>query len=197
MDNLKTTMKRTSAVLILILSLTFSSCKGQQTKTPLKISDFKFESIFGTTTKEPKNTYCLLGTRFFRAPSSNNSDSLIAEWINAHPNASVIQVSSLGQIETKDPETTITYCWVVDIKDTLNNYLIRNGCYPGGTMMRPKTWKEIEKGEKELYKDRDAKPDVKVFVDKKAYDNFIEQIKIAEQFARENKLGIWLKETAE
>ncbi len=90
---------------------------------------------------------------------------------------------------------TIIYCWVVDNKDTLNNYLIKNGCYPGGTMMRPKTWDEMEKWEKDLYFDTDEKPDVRVFVDKKAYDSFIEQIKIAEQFARDNKLGIWLKNT--
>ncbi|MGV8992984.1 MAG: hypothetical protein ACOH1O_02695 [Flavobacterium sp.] len=190
-------MKQITTLIITLCWLTFSSCNGQENKVPLKITDFEFKSIFGATKKEPKNTYCLLGTGFFRAPSSANSDSLITEWIKAHPNAIVVPVSALGQVDIKDTEKTITYCWVVENKDTLNNYLIKNGCYPGGTMMRPKTWNEMEKWEKELYEDTDEKPDVKVFVDKKTYDNFIEQIKIAELFARENKLGIWLKETDE
>ncbi len=109
----------------------------------------------------------------------------------------VVSVSSFGPTEIKDPESKMVYCWVIEGQDTLNNYLIRNGCFPGGTMVRPKTWNEMEKWEKELYEDTDEKPNVKVFVDKKTYDGFIEQIKIAEQFARENKLGIWLKETDE
>lgn len=190
-------MKQITTILIVSFLGTLNSCSGQEKKEPLKIADFEFKSIFGMTSKEPKNTYCLLGTGFFRAPSAANSDSLIIEWIKVHPNATVVPVSSLGQVEIKDPETTMTYCWVIDNKDTLNNYLIKNGCFPGGTMMRPKTWDEMEKWEKELYEDTDEKPDVKVFIDKKTYDNFIEQIKSAELIARENKLGIWLKETDE
>lgn len=198
MGNLKNkTMKKIMTFLSLFAFLTINSCIGQETKNALKISDFKFESIFGMNSQEPKNTYCLLGSGFFRTPRSNNSDSLISDWLKRHPNAMVVSVSSFGPTEIKDPESKMVYCWVIDGQDTLNNYLIRNGCFPGGTMVRPKTWDEMEKWEKELYEDTDEKPNVTVFVDKKTYDDFIEQIKIAEQFARENKLGIWLKETDE
>ena len=133
----------------------------------------------------------------FRAPASASSDSLINEWIKGHPDAVVVPVSSLEHVRIKDPEPTLTYCWIIDNKDTLNNYLIKNGCFPGGTMMRPKTWEEMEKWEKELYEDTNEKPKVKVLIDKKTYDNFIEQIKSAEIFAKENKLGIWGKDAGE
>ncbi len=189
-------MKHLTYLLIVLSSLILHGCDVSEKKS-LKIEDFKFKSIFGTTAKEPKNIYCLLGTGYFRAPSSSNSDSLIDSWIRTHPDAIVVPVSSLGHVEIKDPETKMTYCWVIDNKDTLNNYLVKKGCFPGGTMMRPKTWDEMEKQEKEIYQDTDEKPDVKVHIKKKAYDNFLKQIERAELFAQENRLGIWLKKTDE
>ena len=58
-------------------------------------------------------------------------------------------------------------------------------------MIRPKTLDEMEKWEKDLYEGLDEKPNVEVLMDKNDYDTFIEQIKSAEIFARDNKLGIW------
>jgi len=190
-------MKHVSICLIICAFLSLNFCKGQQTKESLNISDFRFESIFGMLTKETKSTYSLLGKGFLRTPRSHNSDSLIVEWIKIHPKAIVLPVSSFGPVETRVPESKMVYCWVIDGQDTLNNYLIRNGCFPGGTMVRPKTWDEMEKWEKELYEVAEEKPNVKVYVDKKSYDNFIEQIKSAEIYAKENALGIWLKDTDE
>lgn len=133
-------------IILTSIILTFTSCNGQEKQVEqLKLSDFKFESIFGTTASEPKTTYSLLGTGFFRTPHSNNSDSLITSWINKHPEAVVIPISAFGPVKLKDPESKMKYCWVIDQKDTLNNYLIKEGCFPGGTMMRPKTWDEMEK----------------------------------------------------
>lgn len=143
---------------------------------------------------EPKNVYCLLGSGFFKTPRSNNSDSLIKIWLQKHTLSLVFSISSFGPLEINDKESRMIYCWIIEGQDTLNNYLIRNGCFPGGTMIRPQTWDELDKREKDLYNDLDEKPDVKVYVDKKTYDNFIEQIKNAEQFAKKNKLGIWLEE---
>jgi hypothetical protein len=82
---------------------------------------------------------------------------------------------------------------IIDGKDTLNNYLVRQGCYPGGTMQRPETWEEMSDREKEIYKDLQEKEKLNIIVhiDKKAYENFIEQIKSSEKYASDNKLGIW------
>lgn len=104
----------------------------------------------------------------------------------------VVKVSSLATPEKSNPNLNLTYCWIIDNADTLNNYLIRKGCYPGGTMQRPQTWDEMSRKEKEFYKDTE-KPQVIVHIDKKTYDNFIEQIKAAETYAQNNKLGIWAK----
>ncbi len=90
------------------------------------------------------------------------------------------------------PDSKMTYCWLVDGKDTINNYLIKNGCFPGGTMMRPETYDEMTKEMKDIYTDM-PKPNIIVHVDKKAYENFIEQIKVAETFAEQHRLGIWKK----
>jgi len=83
------------------------------------------------------------------------------------------------------------FCLIIQDSDTLNNYLIRNGCFPGGTMIRPKTWNEMEKWEKELYEEADEKPNVEVLMEKEDYDKFIEQIMRAEIYASGKKLGIW------
>jgi hypothetical protein len=165
--------------------LIFYSCHGQ--KINLHLNDLKFESIFGTNSKDSFQTYCLLGTGFFRAPFSKNADSLISDWMKNHPNAEVVPVSTFGELKNK-----MTYCWLVEKGDTINNYMIKNGCYPGGTMMRPQTYAEMSDKIKAVYNDIE-KPNVKIHIDKKSYDNFIEQIKVAETFAETNKLGIWNK----
>ncbi len=102
--------------------------------------------------------------------------------------AEVKIISTLDETKEK-----ITYCWLIDKQDTINNYLIRTGCFPGGTMMRPETYEEMSAKMKELYSDID-KPKIIVHVDKKIYDNFIEQIKQAELLARKEKLGVWKNE---
>ena len=177
-------MKLIKQLLTFQTFLTLMSCNGQ-TKTVL-LSDLKFQSIFGYNSKDSSQVYCLLGTGFFRAPSSKNSDSLMENWINNHPNAQVIPISTLDE-----PKSKMTYCWLVDKSDTINNYLIKNGCFPGGTMMRPQTYDEMSNKMKSVYGKDNSK--IIVHIDKKSYDTFIEQIKVAEAYAETNKLGIWNK----
>lgn len=184
-------MKRLTAFLALSSLLTINYCVGQETKELMKLADFTFESFFGNSSKDQKDFYSLLGTGFSMRPQLGNSDSVIVDWIKRHPDAIVIPISSLGPKHPKTRNSRMIYCWVVDKTDTLNNYLIKTGCFLSGTMDRPKTWEEMEQWEKELYNDPREMPDVKVFVDKITYDTFIEQIMAAELYARENKLGIW------
>lgn len=100
-------------------------------------------------------------------------------------------MTSHGPLEINKPESRMVYCWVIDGPDTLNNWLIKNGCFPGGTMMRPKTWKEMPKEEREMYQESGQKPDIKVLVQEDVYLRFLDQIRSAEISAREKKLGIW------
>ena len=184
---------RKSTLVKLLVLLILCSCNRDGAKEQRTLSDFRFESIFGQTSREPKSTFCILGSGFFRAPRSANSDSMITEWMKYHPNAAVVPVSSFGPVDLKNKESKLTYCWVIDGKDTLNNYLVRRGCFPGGTMERPKTWDEMNQKQRESYSNMGDKPNIQVHVDKKSYDAFMEQIKAADLYAQQNKLGIWQK----
>jgi hypothetical protein len=156
------------------------------------LKGFKFDSYFGQKTGDKNTTYCLLGQGFFRSHSSSNSDNLLKSWLTNHSNAIVLKVSTLTTYEKSNEPHNLIYCWVIEGNETLNNYLIREGCYPGGTMQRPQTWDEMSNEEKELYDNTD-KSKVTVHIDKKVYDYFIEKIKAAEKYAKDNKLGIWAK----
>lgn len=101
-----------------------------------------------------------------------------------HPNSKVIPISVLKS------KPNITYCWIVDGIENLNIYLVKNGCFPGGTMQRPRTWKEMSREEKKIYRGIE-KPNVKVLIEDNSYEKFIEELKLAELYAKENKLGIW------
>jgi len=177
-------MKRMIYILVIVFVLSAVGCQAKADN--LKISDIAFEFIFGKNPKEPNNIYCLLGKGFFRAPSAENTDSLISDWIENHPNATIVPVSSIN-----NPEFKIIYCWVIAKNDNLNIYLVKNGCFSSGTMERPETWDEMEEWEKELYSDIYEKPDVEIYVSDKTYNDFIEEVKKAEIYAQDNEFGIW------
>lgn len=175
---------------ISVLTLTFQSCRQKQSISSLNISDLKFNSIFADSNKDSLHAYCLLGSGYFRAETSDDADSLINNWLSKHPNAHVIPVATHGPTLSDYPTSKMTYCWLIDKKDTINNYLVRAGCFEGGTMTRPKTWQEMSDQEKAIWKDD---PKILVHVDQTTYDRFIDQIKAAELYARQHRLGIWNK----
>ena len=170
MGNYNTLMKSFFFAIILIA---LSSCTTSTKEEPIELKDLKFESTLGYNSLDTNSIYCLLKTGFFRAPSSKESDSLINSWITLHPKAKIISVSSFGPVMTDLPNSKMIYCWVVDKHDTLNNYLIKNGCYSRGTMLNP------NKNDTDL-------PD-------QIYMAFKKQIKNAENYAKKKKLGIWSK----
>lgn len=174
----------------LLVLLSSAKCQPTTTREALRVSDLKFRSIFGFHPFDSTNVYSLLGTGFFRTPRSEDSDSLIDAWIESHPEARIVPVTSFGPTRIADRKSKMTYCWIIDEQDTLNNYLVRHGCFPGGTMQRLQTWNEMTKQERQLYK-RDDRPNVTVYVDKKTYDKFLAEINSAEMFARKTGLGIW------
>ena len=184
-------MKNIIIIVFGFLFLKNHNCFGQEiiNKNPVSLSEVNFKSIFGSKSSDSLQVYCLLGTGFFRTVRSKNADSLIADWISKHPQSTIIPISTLNQVSIETNEK-LTYCWVVDNKDTLNVFLIKNGCFPGGTKQRPQTWKEMSSKEKKLYKGED-KPNIQIHIDNKKYLDFFENIMSAEIFAKENKFGIW------
>jgi hypothetical protein len=157
----------------------------------LKLKEFKFDSWFGYELNSKTETaYCLLGSGFFRTPSSDNTDSLISAWTNQHPNALVIPVYTSGPVMTDSKESKMIYSWLVDKSDTLNITLVRLGCIPGGTMQRRETWNEMNMEKRELWYDN-KKPSETVHVDNKIYMDFLDKVRMAEAEARKNRRGIW------
>jgi hypothetical protein len=179
---------------ILVFILIFQACKGKNSKFKIPLSDLHFNSIFAGSKTDTMHAYCLLGSGYFRAPTSNNADSLINDWLAKHPNAEVISVATHGPTLSDYPNSKMTYCWIIDKQDTINNYLIRKGCFPGGTMTRPKTWIEMSEQEKAIWGED---PKIIVHVDKAAYEKFLDQISAAEDYAKQNRLGVWNKNEME
>ncbi len=186
---------------ILVFGYLISFGQDKNLKT---LQSYNFESIFGYLGDDSLNVYCLLGQGFFRTPRSDNFDSLIVEWIEKSPQAYVIPVSSMSPTMTDIPDSKMTYCWIINELDTLNIFLVRQGCFPGGTMQKH-TLKYIKSpifGSFGLFENirirrenskmmRDTKSKVENYVKRKDYNDFIENIIEAENFAKKNKLGIW------
>lgn len=172
-----------------VLTLSIFSVNDLMTQSEkAKLAEFEFNSIFGTKKSEPENVYCLLGSGFFRTPRSNEADSLVTEWLRKHPEAVVYPVSSISPI-TESVNSKMIYCLVVQGTDTLNNYVVRKGCYPGGTMIRPRTIEEMSEEDKKIWSDKDM--ETNVYMKKDSYNQYIEQIRQAELYARKNGMGIW------
>lgn len=148
----------------LAVNLTLAGCS--HSSKPIPVKTLRFDGIFASPMNAKHAEYCLEWTGFFRAPIAENADSVLQKWIKQHPEAHAIPVATISQ----DTAATFIFCWVIDGMDTLNNYLVRTGCIPGGTMLGP--------GRVDL-------------TDEKGYMRFIEQIKIDESEAKTNKLGIW------
>ncbi len=179
-------LKNKRTIIIALVLSNFTSL-GQ-----LKLDKIKFKSWFGVEVNgDPETLYCLLGNGFARTTSASNTDSLINVWTTRHPTADVIPVFMFGPILTSRPHSRQIYCWVIDGLDTLNIYLVKNGCIPGSTMLRPKTWDEMDGKQKEEEYDNKA-PMQEMYVDKDAFRTFIAKVKEAEGEARKMRIGIWV-----
>lgn len=166
----------------------FWSCSQTNAQTELTIKDVKFDGIFGSNELDSTSVYCLLGMGYFRAPSSDNIDSVIATWIDEHPNAIVKPIYSSGPALTSEPDSRMTYCWVIDGTENLNLWLAEQGCTHGMNFQYP-----TKKVKKQLgMTGKDFKPQFeKVHVNKKEYEEFIELAQLATNIAFENKRGVW------
>lgn len=154
----------------------------------VELQDLQFKSIFATNKKDSLKTYCLLGKNIFRAKHSANTDALITEWIAKHPKAQVVPVATYEPLTPDHKGIKQSYCWLVDNGDTINTYLIRKGCFIGGTMCRPNAGNERNETEKEMY------GDIAVHIPRQGYKDFLGQIRSAENRAKKERLGIWKKQ---
>jgi hypothetical protein len=183
-------------ILITGLCLFILTCgRGQVSSDDnLGIEQMIFRSFIGYQKGDSVNeAFCLLGQGFFKTPRSKNIDSLIGDWIKKHSKAKVVKVSSFGPTMMDNQNSKMIYCLIIEGKDTLNNYLVRNGAVPGGTMERPGS-KISGKDRKFLKEIKQSPSNITYYMDKKSYNRFVGQIISSEKFARNKKTGIWKKE---
>lgn len=148
----------------------------------------KFNFITGYKSNDTFNTYVILGTSFMQPPASDDAPKILKGWFAKHKNAVVIPVSSFGPPDNVPVKKSLfVFCWIIDNNDTLNNYLVRNGCFPGGTMYAYDEW---EKMNANMRKDI-PKPKITVYVSSKSYEAYKMQIVANEIYAHDHKLGVW------
>lgn len=181
-------MKTLLYVFVLTTILPLKSIAQLDPAPNVALSDLKFNSVFAYNKKDTLHSICLLGTGFFKAKHSPNSNVMIKEWLATHPRAQVIPVTTYKSFTPRCPGAYQSYCWIVDGRDTLNTYLIRNGCFEGHTMRRPHVRHEMTTLEKEMY------GDIALHVGKPAYKTFLSSVKSAEAEAKKNRLGVWKME---
>jgi hypothetical protein len=136
-----------------------------------KVSNLSWSGSFGGRKEEPKTVYCLMTQGFFRAPTSDSYEKLIADWLTQHPNANVTVVYTLPDMMSDSPDSKLISVWIVDNEDSLNVFLVRKGACPAGTMV-------LNDGDKAQVNQQD-------------YESFAKKVWEAEMLAKKDKIGIW------
>ena len=158
----------------------------------LHARDFIFDFYFARLKNDTTITCSLLAQPYERMQQSENAVHFISNWLMLHPNARVLGVGPIASHGDNSSVSTITYCWLIDQKDTLNLDLIKNGCFKANTMQVSSSG-DIEKMNTEKSKSGKQASLSKEFVNEAAIQRFKAASLTAELYAQENKLGLWLK----
>ena len=120
----------------LFLLLTVPAFAEAQQSFP--VNELSVDGIYAARTGDP-NLYCLLGANtclLWRLHNSWTHDTLIADWLAAHPKATATAVSSHHWALGHSPELQRTvYLWIEDSGDSLNVALVREGHYVAAAMI--------------------------------------------------------------
>jgi hypothetical protein len=191
------------AVLLPTLGLAPTPCAAQDAARILRASDFTFHAIFATRAADA-TVYILLGGGWARTISSGDPDVFIAHWLAAHPDAIVTPISQEDSRNTRTNEPyRMTYIWVDAGVDSLNVDMVRQGMYPGGTML---DMVDNERGLDRLLRSDPRLADTRAEIERERaqglnrlsrliadrdYALRMRRIEAAESKARADKLGIW------
>jgi hypothetical protein len=174
-----------------IIISTINSVHGQQSiNASGSIKSFHFKNIFALKGQNPDTIYCLLGQNYFGNLHSNNTNAIIRRWLRKHKNSNIIFISAYGPLVLAKSNSRIIYCIIVESGDTLNNFLVKNGCFNAENMRWPEKVDIIDRN----YIPNKSPLVISSFLDKKALDIYFDQIISNEIFAKEHKLGIWENE---
>ncbi len=140
--------------------------------TGVPASTIKWHAHFGGLNSMPHTVLSLMARGFFQSATAD-VEATIRKWIETHPDARIVIVSSWGPTLANDPKSRTAYIWIVDGADSLNQELVRRGCIPYQTQI-------LSKAQKLSISDKD-------------YQDFIAKIKETGIAARNAKRGIWSK----
>lgn len=133
-------------------------------------SGLQWQSWFGIDPERPAQAHSLLGRGFFRTRSAENTDEVVAGWLEAHPEATVRVVSRLRGFLRNAQDSEFCYVWIEDGAERLNLHLVEQGCVAAGTMGSPVPTIEVPLAE---------------------YAAFLHALEAAETAAKEARRGVW------
>jgi hypothetical protein len=167
---------RASLMFVAILAAALVVGCGGAKLSGTPASNVVWEGGFGLDSASADRMYILLGAGFIRAPTSDDLDTIVADWSDEHPKAEVVLAADYGSMFTDQPSSKLYWVWLVDGESCLNVELVRQGACAAGTMGVP----DIP----------DTDPP-ELLVSEEQYQDFRDQVLEAEKQAREERLGVW------
>jgi len=155
------------SILALVALLALSLAGGVD---PIKASSVKWTGHFGSSEADSHTTFCLMARGAFRTPTKD-IETVTAEWLKKHPNAVLVAVSSTMPFIVKDPQSKLTFVWIVDGSETLNLELVRRGCFHPATQI--------------------IGNDQKLEIPRPDYEAFTKKLTVAADYAYDHKRGLW------
>jgi hypothetical protein len=164
------------------------------------VSELSVDGIYAARTGDP-NLYCLLGANtclLWRLHNPWTHDTLIEDWLAAHPKATATPISTHNMVTGGNHRTASrVYLWIEDSGVSLNVALVREGHYIAAAM------KDMVEADREMAemdnnpapaKERAETPEENRphrLVSDADYSQKIQRIALAEIDAKQEKKGMW------
>ena len=115
--------------------------------------------------------YSLMAQGGFRAPTSDDFETLMQSWLRKHPDAEALVFYKISPVFRALPDSVMKCVWVVSGRENLNLYLVRKGALPADTQL--------------------LNPGDKTSVSQPTYEAFVKEVTANEELAKQEGLGIW------
>ncbi len=177
-------MRWSQAFLIFLLL-----CSSSLAEPPLTLKELEFKLWFGSKREGPRDTmYVLLGCCYLMDnPIADDAPQVVAQWIAAHPDATVTVVDQSQMFEDeKDGRGIQAFVWVQDGDENLGLTMIREGIIASGIMADGVDYlghiKDL---------DRNSPTYPKRVISDIEYEDFMTRARAAEALAIRERKGIW------
>jgi endonuclease YncB( thermonuclease family) len=188
----------------LLLALSATASEAQE-RFPAR--DLTIKGIYGTNAHDG-SIYCLVGAGACLVPQDKGiADVFIANWLMAHPSATVIPISTEAKVlPLRAPSRREIFVWVEDGPDSLSLSLVRDGFYSARAMadmvdtekrftdMQDKAFSNDQRMRTEMEKRRSQIPEgnrPRRLISDSDYAERMKQAMAAEQDAKRQKKGLW------